>query len=359
MNDHELELESEFENQGEAFLGGLLGEGEFEGHPEGEWETYGEGFNEGESPMHEFELEGEQFLGGLLGGLLGEGEFEGHPEGEWEGHPEGEFEGEQFFGKLRGIIKSVAAGVKRAAPMLQKIAAVAAPLVQKVVSGPLASQIANIGNIAGRVGNIAGQVGNAANSISGIAGSFLPPGFAREGEGELEFELEYEFEGEGESEGEFEAAMSGPLSEQQALGELMAAAASRAMTDMEAEAQIGAATVIALSPRDRRALRAVLASLNRGSAVLTKMLRRHRITAPYVRTVPTIVARTAVSLKKQADAGRPITRQIAGRAMAAQTRRVLGSPAICAKAVSRNVKATQAVGQRIRRTTSPRGAYVG
>jgi hypothetical protein len=344
MNDHELELESEFEfeNQGEGFLGGLLGgllgegEGEFEFEGEGEWETHAEGFNEGESPLHEFELEGEQFLGGLLG----EGEFEGH----FEGHPEGEFEGEQFFGKaLRGIIGRVASGVKRAAPMLQKIASVAAPLVQKVVGGPLASRIASIGNIAGQVGNMANNLG-----------SFLPKGFSLEGEGEFEFEMEFE----GESEAEFESVMSGPLTEQQALGELMAAAASKAVSDMEAESQIGAATVIALSPRDRRALRAVLASLNRGSAVLTKMLRRHRITAPYVRTVPTIVSRTAVALKKQAAAGHPITRQTAGRAMAAQTRRVLGSPALCAKAVSRNVKATQAVSQRIRRTT-PRSAYAG
>jgi hypothetical protein len=342
MNDHELELESEFEfeNQGEGFLGGLLGEGEgeFEFEGEGEWEIHGEGFNEGESPLHEFELEGEQFLGGLLG------------EGEFEGHPEGEFEGEQFFGKkLRGILGSVAGAVKRAAPMLQKIAAVAAPLVQKVVSGPLASRIANIGNIAG-------QVGNVANSVSGIAKSFLPPGFSFEGEGEGEFEFEMEFESE--SEAEFESVMSGPLTEQQALGELMAAAASRAVSDMEAESQIGAGTMIALSPHDRRALRAVLASLNRGSAVLTKMLRRHRITAPYVRTVPTIVSRTAVALKKHAASGRPLTRQVAGRAMAAQTRRVLGSPALCAKAVSRNVKATQAVSQRIRRT-APRSAYAG
>jgi len=336
MNDHELELESEFEfeNQGEGFLGGLLGEGEgeFEFEGEGEWEIHGEGFNEGESPLHEFELEGEQFLGGLLG------------EGEFEGHPEGEFEGEQFFGKaLRGIIGRVASGVKRAAPMLQKIASVAAPLVQKVVGGPLASRIASIGNIAGQVGNVANNLG-----------SFLPKGFSLEGEGEFEFELEFE----GESEAEFESVMSGPLTEQQALGELMAAAASKAVSDMEAESQIGAATVIALSPRDRRALRAVLASLNRGSAVLTKMLRRHRITAPYVRTVPTIVSRTAVALKKQAAAGHPVTRQTAGRAMAAQTRRVLGSPALCAKAVSRNVKATQAVSQRIRRT-APRSAYAG
>jgi len=336
MNDHELELESEFEfeNQGEGFLGGLLGEGEgeFEFEGEGEWEIHGEGFNEGESPLHEFELEGEQFLGGLLG------------EGEFEGHPEGEFEGEQFFGKaLRGIIGRVASGVKRAAPMLQKIASVAAPLVQKVVGGPLASRIASIGNIAGQVGNVANNLG-----------SFLPKGFSLEGEGEFEFELEFE----SESEAEFESVMSGPLTEQQALGELMAAAASKAVSDMEAESQIGAATVIALSPRDRRALRAVLASLNRGSAVLTKMLRRHRITAPYVRTVPTIVSRTAVALKKQAAAGHPVTRQTAGRAMAAQTRRVLGSPALCAKAVSRNVKATQAVSQRIRRT-APRSAYAG
>ena len=342
MNDHELELESEFEseNEGEGFLAGLLGEGEFEGHPEGEfeseWEIHGEGFNEGESPLHEFEFEGEGFLGGLLG------------EGEFEGHPEGEFEGEQFFGKkLRGILGSVAAGVKRAAPILQKVAGIAAPLVQKVVSGPLASRIAQIGNIAG-------QAGNVANSISGIAKSFLPPGFSFEGEGELEFEMEFE----SESEAEFEAVMSGPLTEQQALGELMAAAASRAASDMEAESQIGAGTMIALSAHDRRALRAVLASLNRGSAVLTKLLRRHRITAPYVRTVPTIVSRTAVTLRKQADAGRPVTRQMAGRAMALQTRRVLGSPALCARAVSRNINATKAVSQRIRRP-APRSAYAG
>ncbi len=330
MHDQELELESEFEfeNQGESFLGGLLGEGEFEGEAEGE--SYGEGFNEAESPLHEFE--GESFLGDLLG------------EGEFEGLPEGEYEGEQFFGKaLRGIVKSVAASVRRAAPMLQKIASTVAPIVQKVVGGPLAGQIANIGNIAGKVGNIAGNLG-----------SFLPAGFSLEGEGELEFD----FEAEGESEAEFESVMAGPLTEQQALGELMAAAASQAVTDMEAEAQIGAATMISLSPRDRRALRSVLASLNRGSAILTKILRRHRITAPYVRTVPTIVARTAVALKKQAGAGHPITRQSAGRAMAAQTRRVLASPSICAKAVSRNMKATKAVGQRIRSTT-PRSAYLG
>jgi len=333
MHDRELELESEFEleTHGESFLGGLLGEGELEG--EAEWESFGEGFNEGESPIHEFEGEG------FLGGLLGEGEF--------EGHPEGELEGEQFFGKLRGIVKGVAAGVRRAAPILARLAAVAAPVMQKVIAGPLASQIANLSNIAGRVGS-------AANTFSGLAGSFLPPGLAREGEGELEFE----FEGEGESEAEMEAVMEGPLSEQQALGELMAAAASRAVTDMEAEAQIGAATVIALSARDRQALRSVLASLNRGSAVLTKMLRRHRVTAPYVRVVPTIVSRTAVALKKQAVAGQPITRQSAGRAMATQTRRVLASPSLCARAMSRNVRATQAVGQRIR-TTAPRNAYMG
>jgi hypothetical protein len=331
MHDRELELEGEFEAEGESFFGGH-GEGEFEG--EAEWESYGEGFNEGEAPLHEFE--GEQFLGGLRG------------EGEFEGIHEGEFEGEQFLGRMRGILKTVAAGVKRAAPLVAKVASAVAPVMQQVVSGPLAGRIADIGNIAGRVGNVA-------NTVSGIAGSWLPPGFAREGEGEYEFE----FELEGESEAEFEAVMEGPLTEQQALGELMAAAASKAATDMEAEAQIGAATVIALSARDRRALRRVLANLNRGSALLTKVLRRNRITAPYVRAVPTIVSRTAVALKKQADAGQPITRQSAGRAMAIQTRRVLGSPSVCAKAISRNVKATQAVGRSIRTTPNTRSAYAG
>jgi hypothetical protein len=314
MRDSELEAEFEFENQSEPFLGpmlkgvgGLLGLGEGEG--ESEWESLGEGFNDreslGEGPLGESEQE--QFLGPILkglGGALGLGESEYELEGAFG-------EGEQFFGKF----------LKKALPVLKKVAKIAAPIVGTAIGGP----------IGGKIGSMAGKL---------------------LGESEFESEYEFEFESEYESEGEaeFESVMRGPLSEQQALGELMATAASNAMTEMEAEAQIGAATIIALSPHDRQALRHVLVNINRGSAVLTRILRRNRTTAPFVRTVPTIVKRTAISLKKQAAAGHPITKARAAKTMATQTRKVLSSPPVCARAVARNVSATKAVSNRIQKT---------
>ncbi|HEX7828805.1 MAG TPA: hypothetical protein VF787_04085 [Thermoanaerobaculia bacterium] len=306
MRDSELEAEFEFENQSEPFLGpilkgvgGMLGLGEGEG--ESEWESLGEGFGTheslGEGPLGESEQE--QFLGPILKGLgLGESEYEF----------EGAQEGEQFFKKF----------ISKALPVLKKVAKVAAPIVGGAVGGPLGSKIGS------------------------MAVKLL-------GESEFEYEFEGEFEYESESEAEFEAVMEGPLTEQQALGELMATAAANALTEMEAEAQIGAATVISLSPHDRQALRHVLANINRGSAVLTRILRRNRSTAPFVRTVPTIVKRTAVTLKKQAAAGRPITKQSAAKAMAKQTRKVLSSPPVCSRAVARNVRATKAVSSRMQK----------
>lgn len=319
MRDPELELESEFEfeNQAESFLGGLLGEGE--GEFESELEAFGasphhegfgpsqEGFGpsqEGFGPIHEgFGPIHEGFGPSYEGfGPLGENEFE----------LEGEFEGEQFFKKIKGF-------VKKALPVLKNVAKIAAPIVGTAFGGPLGGKIASM--------------------ATGLLGEGEFEGY---GEGEFESETEAEME-----------AMQAPLSEQQALGELMAATASKAYTDMEAEAQIGAAAVISLSPRDREALRSVLPSLNRAVAVLTRILRRRPITRPVVRAIPTIVKRAAVTLKNQAAAGQPITKKTAAKAMATQTRKVLSNPVTCSRAIQRNVKATRAVAQRIR-TTPPR-----
>jgi hypothetical protein len=97
-----------------------------------------------------------------------------------------------------------------------------------------------------------------------------------------------------------------------------------------------------LSPRDRRALRHLLPHLVSGAAVLTRILRRRRITRPAVRAVPAIMRRTVRSLKRQAAAGRPITRRSAARAAARQVRRVLGSPRALGAAVARNVRVGRA-----------------
>ncbi|MFN8453546.1 MAG: hypothetical protein U0401_02565 [Anaerolineae bacterium] len=300
------ELEAELEGMGEL---------------EGEWEWEGEGELEGEG-----EMEGEEFLGTIargIGGLLGEGELEGEYEGEWE--LEGEYEGEEFF---RRIARGVGRFVRRAAPVLRSVARVAAPMVGTAVGGFLG------GPLGARLGSAAGRLAQRAL-----------------GEGEFEYELEgeYEYELEGEYEGEFEGEFEaeGPLTQQEALAEYMAAVASRAQTEEEAEAMAGAATTAVLSRADRAALRRILPHLVRGTAILTRLLRRRGITRPAVRAVPTIVRRTAQTLTRRAAAGRPVTRQAAARVMATQTRRVLGSPRTCAAAIQRNMRASRVVARRM------------
>jgi hypothetical protein len=301
VHELEFELEDEFEDELEgegageeegifgtigSALSGLLGEGEGESH---------------EAHEHEFEEE-----------LEGVGhEFE--EEGAHESHEMHEFEDESselFFGRIGRA--------------LRRVARVAAPMVLRAVGGPLG----------GVLSNVAGQV-------------------LREDEMEFELESEYEsgheFEYESHEAGghEYEAALSAQLSEAEATAEMMAAVAAQASSEAEAEAMIGAATIYTLSPRERRQLRRVLAHMVRGSAILTRVLRRSRATRPGVRAVPMIVHSTARTLTRGAVSGRPITRRTAGRVMAMHTRRVLGNPHVCRRVIRRNAYATRRAGRQV------------
>jgi hypothetical protein len=295
-----------------AYESELEYEEELEAELESEYEEELEGEQEEEL---ESEYEGEEFLGTMgrvVGGLLGpgEGEFEEEYEGEFEEEYEGEFEGEEFLGRaFRGIGRFV----RRAAPVLRSVARVAAPVVGGMVGGPVGATL-----------------GRAASQLL-------------EGEYEEEYEAEFEEEGEFEEEYEAEAEAARPVTGQQALAEFMATGAAQAESEAEAEAMIGAATVATISPADRAALLGIIPHLNRGSAILTRILRRRAVTRPVVRTVPTIVQRTARVLAQRQRAGRPVTRRTAARVMANQTRRVLGSPRTCASALRRNVRATAVV----------------
>ncbi len=162
---------------------------------------------------------------------------------------------------------------------------------------------------------------------------------------------------EDEYEGEYEN-MAAPANQQEALAEYMAAVASRAQTEAEAEAMIGAAVVTTLSNADRARIYSVLANLNRGAAALTRILRRRRATRPFVRTVPTIVRSTARTLARRAASGRPVTPRVAGRVMASSTRRVLGSPRYTAAAIRRNLRGAR-IATRARQQTVRRGARQG
>jgi hypothetical protein len=286
-----------------------------------------------ETGLHEDEMEFEDEAGmegeGLLGGLLGEGEGEDEFEFEMEVEMEGEFEsGEQFFGS---VFKGIKGLVGRAAPFLKRIAKFAAPMVGTAIGGPFGGMLGKL----------------ASNAL---------------GEGEDEYEL-HEMEFEGEEEGEFEGEsesevaqeiMSHELAQHEALAEMMASSAAHEQHEGEAEAMIGAATITVLSPSDRRALGKLLPRLVRGAAILTRILRKDPRTKFAVRAVPTIVGRTVKQLKKRAAAGRPITRRAVAKAAATQVRKVLGSPKVCAAAITRNVKSSRAMKRR-RRVRAVRG----
>ena len=184
---------------------------------------------------------------------------------------------------------------------------------------------------------IAGPIGG--KVLGSLAGAAL---------GESEFEAEFEFESEGEFEGEGEAEMvheisSRPITEHEALAEMMADAAARTGRDSEAEAMTGAAVMTVLSARDRRALSALLPDLLRGASVLTRILRRHKSTRHAVRAVPTIMRRSVRTLRRQAAQGRRPTRRSAALATAREVRRVLGSRRAMATSLSRNMRTARMV----------------
>jgi hypothetical protein len=293
-----------------------------------------------ESEM-ELELEGE------LGGL---GELEQH-ESEWEQHElTQEFEGDQFFGR---IARGIGSFVRRAAPILKSVARIAAPMVGTAIGGPF-------GAILGRVASQA--LGEEEFEQHELAHEFEHPESAHEFE-QHEFEhpelahefeqhefetheLAHEFEQHEFEHNESAQEIAHEIAQHEtthheALAEMMAEMAAHEHHEGQAEAMIGGAVVTVLSPRDRRALRRLLPHLVRGAAVLTRILRRRRATRPAVRAVPTIMRRTVATLKRQAAAGQPVTRQAAGRAAAVEVRRVLGSPSACAAAIRQNVRSAR------------------
>ena len=344
---HEPELELELEDEGmfeDEFEASHFGLGEFEleghqegvhhegahheGHNEALHEAIHEGLHEGLNEMHHESHESHE------SGFHESAQHEYFGETAHEGHPEGQ----QFIGKLarrfRGIARGVGRFVRTAAPVLRVIAKQVAPLIATAVGGPAA--------------------GLAACAISSQLESEDELELSHEFEThhehhelgaahefEFEDELAHELENEDEFEVAHEAHPEAPLSQHELLAEMMAGAAAQAQTESEAEAMVGAAAMSILTPRDRRALRALLPHLVRGVAVITRILRRRRITRPAVRVVPTILARTTSVLGRRIAAGRPVTRAIAGRVMATQTRRVLSNPTTCGAAIVRNLRAAQ------------------
>lgn len=286
-------------------------EGGLEAGLESEFEQL-EATNEFESELEqhesanefEWELESHEFESGLH-------ELEYELEG-----------GEQFFGK---IARGIGRFVKRAAPILKRIAKVAAPIVGTAIGGPFGAALGKVASSAIGEGELESEY-ESEYELSGASQEF-----------EWEFETN-EYEGEAAHE-----IAQHESTQHEMLAELMAEAAAHEQHEGEAEALAGASVMTVLSPADRRALSRVLPHLVRGAAVLTRVLRRQKMTRPAVRAVPTIMRRTVKDLKRQAAAGKPITRKAAGRAAASQVKKVLGNPRACAAAINQNVRATRKV----------------
>ena len=122
------------------------------------------------------------------------------------------------------------------------------------------------------------------------------------------------------------------------LMEQIALEAAHAANEAEAEALAG--SLIPLAMRGARAaapaIRRVTPALARATGRLVGGLRRSPATRALVPTVPTILRRTGAVLNRAAAAGTPVTPSLAVRTMANQTYRVMGNPGVCIQIMIRS-----------------------
>ncbi len=264
------------------------------------------------APMTEYELEA---LPELEGAYEWEGEFEFEGEGEWES--EGEFEYEdEYEGESEEFFRQLAALARRG---------VQSPAMQRI------ARMARAAALAGRI---------ASTAINPLPMPALPqerpPVEAvqeprrRGGMQQRPPQREYESEWEAEVNPQ-QRAYSGALMEH------LAHAAATTESEAEAEAFIGALVPLAarLLPRAAPALLRAAPNLVRGLAGATRVLRRNPATRPLVRTLPTVLRRTAANVARQTAQGRPVTPQRAVQTLARQTAQVIGSPRQCVQAYQR------------------------
>jgi hypothetical protein len=270
-----------------------------------------------EEELGAYESEDESVFEDEMSGLgLGEISYEDELDGSFEDEMWGEDqEGDFFFKKM---FSGIGKFVKKAAPILKKVAKVAAPMVGTAIGGPFGAAI-----------------GKAASSL-------LETDLEDEADQELDQEVDMEEESE-------------PLTDNEVLAEYLGAVAAESDNEMLAETMAGASAMATLTARDRASLSSVIPSMMKGVSVLQKIVRQpgrsNPSLRPAARVVPNIVRRSVKVLRKKQAMGQPITKKTAARVMARQTAKVLSNPTRCAHAIAKNVK-----GQRTAATRSARKA---
>jgi hypothetical protein len=271
------------------------------------------------------ELEGESLF-------ESESEFEGAHETELEG----EHEQEQFFGTLASLAARAASS-----PTLRRVGLAAAR-----------AALGGLGGIGGAIGGVPGSRGAAmgqriGSDVAGWLSNLVPDSeLEAEFEGELENELEVnpikrwypdlresEFEHEHEHEHEHETEL-----EALALMEHLGHAASMAESEAEAEQFLPALIPLALKalPLVGKVAMKAAPHLLRGVSNIARSLFRSPTTRPLIRTIPTIMRRTAAQMARQVGSGAPVTPQLAVRTLARQAAGVLSNPGVCAAAYRRS-----------------------
>lgn len=247
--------------------------------------------------------------------------FGGDPFGDFSGEGplvSGEtYEGEdQFLGR---IVRRVAKVARGAAPLLRRLAPIAAKLVAGAVPG--------------------GAVLSALPGLLGEEPERHPDPFADpfDMEDPFDFEAMSDFEEEDGEEEAWEAEV--PLGEEEGesgmLAETLLAEAARAVSDTEAAALAGGITITITGPAPI-SVRRVTPVLTRGTANIVRVLRRSPVTRPLVPVAGAIARSTTRVLAKRAASGQPVTPAVAARVMARQTAKTLQKPSRVAKAVVRN-----------------------
>jgi hypothetical protein len=261
----------------------------------------------------------------VLRELEGEFESECECEGEYEGEfeDEADAEAEEFLSTLAGLAR----GVTRNPALRATLRRAGLAAARSALRG-----LGDLGAAAGGAVSPAGaRLGRDLGAVT--ARNLLP--LLPQRESELELEGEWEDE-----------SLLNPIRRvySDALMEHMAHAAAGTESEAEAEAFLGA-----LIPLAARAIPAVAPTilraapaLIRGVSGIAQTLMRNPGTRPLVRTLPTIVRRTATALARRQQPGRSATPAVAARTLAGQAARLLSDPAQCARAIrqSRSLDAT-------------------
>jgi len=274
-------------------------------------------------------------------------------------------EADPFFGKIGRAFKGLA---KRAAPILKKLAPIAARVVAGAIpgvggiAGPLAGKLVGaltreqqqeLEAVLQEVAALQPEYQPEYQPEGGIPsgeyqpeawmgeGEYQPEAWAAEGEYQPETAWEYQPSMEAEAaypEAEYGVGQSETALQEAGLMEQIAQEAAETLNEADSEALAGSLAPLAIrGVRMAAPVRRRLApALTRASGRLVGTLRSNPATRPLIRVVPTVLRRTSIALARQAGQGAPVTPKTAVRAMANQTYRVMSNPAVCIQILIRS-----------------------